>query len=146
MRTIGHDPQEQKVIDDIAQYGWHCVNILGEGAWVPFSFTIGVFKNYQHPELIIFGLGENIAHQNLAIAVEKIHRGNPIDLATSTDALLNEYLCCFVEVPKAQYAEHVGLCEWFYEGDDFPLFQIVWPSPQGLFPWHPDVSPDFKLA
>ena len=146
MKSIGNHPQEQQVLDDIAQYGWHCVHIQREGEWVPYSFTIGLFHNYRHPEFIIFGLSGNIAHRLLTIAVDAIQAGKPIDLDASTDALLNAYLCCFVNVPKTQYAEHVGFCEWYYDGDDFPLVQIVWPSPNGQFPWHPAVSPAFRKA
>jgi hypothetical protein len=44
VRSVGEDAPEQKVIDDIAKYGWHCVNIMAEGEVGPFSFTVGLFK------------------------------------------------------------------------------------------------------
>ena len=28
VRKVGEDSPEQKVIDNIAEYGWHCVRIL----------------------------------------------------------------------------------------------------------------------
>jgi hypothetical protein len=59
---------EQKVIDDIADFGWHCVNTLAEDEHVAYSFTVGLFQSYGHPELIIFGLPSQVAHQVLAIA------------------------------------------------------------------------------
>jgi hypothetical protein len=91
VRTAGEDAPEQKVIDDIAKYGWHCVNILAEGDDGPFSFTVGLFHTYKHPELIIFGLPSSVAHQVLQVAVDAIHDGKPIDMSQPTDELLEGY-------------------------------------------------------
>ena len=146
VRTAGDDPSEQKVIDDIAKFGWHCVNIMAEGNEVEYAFTIGLFHTYQHPELVIFGLSSEIAHQILSIAVQAIRDNAPLDLSAPTEILLEGYTCCFVEVPASHYYDYVGFCRWFYEGNNFPLYQIVWPSRAGQYPWHPKVSVEFKQA
>lgn len=146
VRDVGEDASEQKVIDDVATYGWHCVNIHPDDEGVGYAFTIGLFKSYGHPELIIFGLPGKVAHQILGLAADAAKAGNPIDLAQPTDALLQGYACCFAEVPKRQYYEHVGFCRWYYRGDGFPLYQVVWPSRTGLYPWDAEATPDFRAA
>jgi hypothetical protein len=92
VRTVGEDKSEQKVIDDIAEYGWHCVHVIAEGELVEYSFTVGLFKSYGHPELIIFGLPSKVSHQILAIAVEAAQAGSPLDLTQPSDALLKNFL------------------------------------------------------
>jgi hypothetical protein len=144
VRTIAEDASEQKVIDDITEFGWHCVHIMADDEHVQYSFTVGLFHTYGHPELIIFGLSSDVAHKILSIAAHEAKRGAPLDLSVPTDALLNGYSCCFAEVPQAQYHENLGYCRWYYEGNDFPMFQVVWPSRSGLFPWHPEASQEFK--
>ena len=146
VRTNGDDPSEQQVVDDIARVGWHCVHIMAEGERVEYSFTIGLFKTYRHPELIVFGLPSAVAHNILAVVEHEAKRGEPLDLSLPTDALLRGYSCCFAEVPVAEYHEHVGFCRWYYQGNAFPLYQIVWPSRSGLFPWHSEASPEFRSA
>ena len=146
VRSIGEDAPEQRVIDDVSKYGWHCVNIMAEGDEAPFSFTVGLFHTYKHPELIIFGLPSEVAHGVLNLAVEAAQRGKPIDLSAPTDELLEGYPCVFVPVPEAEYHEHVGFCRWYYEGNGFPLYQIVWPSRAGQFPWHPEATAAFRAA
>ncbi|MEF3083613.1 DUF4262 domain-containing protein [Luteimonas sp. SMYT11W] len=146
IRTSGESESEQKVIDDIANFGWHCVNIHPEGEHVGYAFTVGLFKTYGHPELIIFGLSAKVAHQMLSIAADAAKSGAPIDLTKPTDALLNDYMCCFVEVPLSQYYEHVGFCRWYYHGNGFPLYQVVWPSLDGMYPWHDHASSNFQAA
>ena len=144
IRIAGEDESEQKVIDDIAAHGWHCVNILAEGNLPPYSFTVGLFHSYGHPELIIFGLRSEVAHQILAIAADAAKNGAPLDLSQPSDELINSYSCCFAQVPISEYRDHVGYCRWYYHGNEFPLYQIVWPSRAGLFPWHPDATAEFR--
>lgn len=144
VRTAAEDPGEQKVLDDVAKYGWHCVNILPEAHEGPYSFTVGLFQTYQYPELLIYGLNREIAHKVLSNAVEGLPHGRRLDLSAATDELLVGYSCCFVEVPTSKYFEHVGFARWYYRGNGFPLYQIVWPSRDGHFPWHPKASEEFK--
>lgn len=144
--TVGSDSGEVKLLSDIEKFGWHCLNILAEDEEPPYSFTVGLFHTFNYPELIIFGLPANVAHQILRIAADALKNGAPIDLSSPTEDLLKGYACCFVEVPASQYRENVGFCRWFYEGNAFPLYQIVWPSREGYFPWHPDAAASFRSA
>jgi hypothetical protein len=64
---------------------------------------VGLFHSYQQPELIVFWLPANVAHQILHIAAEAIKNGKPVDLSRRSEELLEGYLCCFVEVPVGQY-------------------------------------------
>jgi hypothetical protein len=146
VRSKGEDRGEQKVIDDIAEFGWHCMHIGAEREFVEFTFTIGLFQTYRHPELILFGLPSKVAHQVLSIAADAAKSGEPLKLTEPTDALLEGYPCCFAEVLKTKYREYVGIARWYYEGDDFPLVQIVWPARSGHFPWDQAATAEFKRA
>ena len=146
VRAVGDDKSEQRVVDDVAKFGWHCVHILAEGEAPEYSFTVGLFHSYRHPELIIFGLSSKVAHQILTTAANAAKSGQALDLSQPTDELLNNYSCCFVEVPPSEYYEHVGFCRWYYEGNSFPLYQIVWPSRSGLFPWHSQAPEAFRVS
>ena len=144
VKTSGDDESEQRVIDDVANYGCHCVHIMADGEQPPYSFTVGLFQSFGHPELIIFGLKSETSHQILAIVADAAQVNTPLDLAQPTDALLNNYSCCFSKVPLTQYHDHVGFCRWYYGGNAFPLYQIVWPSQNGLFPWHHQATSEFR--
>jgi hypothetical protein len=113
VRTVAKDKHEQKVLDDIARVGWHCVAIMPEENLPGYAFTIGLFHRYNHPELIIFGLPQEIAHRVLTIAADAAKSGAPIDLTQPCDAFLKGYSCCFVEVPSrsttSMWASAVGI-------------------------------------
>jgi hypothetical protein len=140
---IGSDDAERKVLSDVAEYGWHCLNILEEDGYAPFSFSIGFYETWKFPELIIVGLKREVAHGVLNIVATGLAKGDRPDLETPNQDLLEGYACCFVEVSKSHYRDYVGTARWYYKGDMFPLSQVVWPSKQGHFPWHPEASEGF---
>jgi hypothetical protein len=45
VRKIGEDISEQKVIDNIAEYGGHRVNILAAWDLPRFAFAVGNFQS-----------------------------------------------------------------------------------------------------
>ena len=137
---------EQLIVDNIRDHGWHCTSIGGEDDTPPFSYTIGLLDTFGHPELVIFGFNSTMAHSVLSIVARAAERGQAFDLGQSCDKLLDNYSCVFVEVPRAHHAEHVLSACWYYQDRDFPLYQIVWPSLDGHFPWHPDASEDLLAA
>lgn len=144
MARIGTDDAERKVLADVRQFGWHCLNILEEDGRPPWTFSIGFHETWNFPELIVLGLKHEVAHSTLNIVATRLAEGRRLDLALASDELFNNVACCFVEVPKAIYREYVGTARWFYGGDDFPLHQIVWPSQEGCFPWNEPASDDYK--
>jgi hypothetical protein len=80
----------------------------------------------------------------LHIAIAAIQSGEPLNLTAATDALIEGYSCHFVEVSRSSYKDYVGFGRWYYEGDEFPLYQILWPNRQGQFPWQPEASDSLK--
>ena len=143
-RTQATDESEQKLLDDVQKFGWHCMNVSGDEEHEPFAYTIGLFQTYGYPEVLIYGLARNVAHAVITIAAEAAAKGMPFNLDEATDGLVEDYSCVFVPVPLGEYREHVGFALWYYQGSEFPVYQIVWPSKAGHFPWHEDASDAFR--
>jgi hypothetical protein len=143
-RTKATDASDQKLLDDVRDFGWHCISVFGDDEHEPFTYSIGLFHTYGHPELLIYGLPRKVAHAVLNIAAEAAAKGRPLNLSEPTNELLEGYPCVFVPVPPSEYPEHVGFARWYYEGDNFPVQQVVWPSKSGLFPWHPEATLEFR--
>jgi hypothetical protein len=141
---VGSDDAERKVLADVEKFGWHCLNIFEEDGQPPWTFSIGFHKTWNFPELIVIGLKREVAHSTLNIVAIQLAEGRRLDLASATDELFNDFACCFVEVPKPMYREYVGTARWFHGGDAFPLYQIVWPSRDGYFPWNESASESYK--
>jgi uncharacterized protein DUF4262 len=141
---IGSDDAERKVLADVKKYGWHSLNILEEDGQPTWTFSIGFQKTWNFPDLIIVGLKSDVAHSTLNIVARLLAEGRSLDLAAISDELFEGVSCCFVEVPKTSFREFVGTACWFYGGTDFSLYQIVWPSRDGHFPWNTAASSSYK--
>jgi Domain of unknown function (DUF4262) len=141
----GSDELERKVIAAVQDGGWYCMHVTEEGMQPPFSFSIGFYKTWRFPELIAIGLDHEVTAAAFNIIGDQLTAGRPIDLNSTNEDLFEGYACRFIEVSKAHYREYVGTALWYYEGSKFPLYQIVWPSKEGLYPWHPQASEDFRF-
>jgi len=129
-------PSMQRIHDDVATFGWHVVAVkVDETADDIFAFTVGLFQTYEHPELVIVGLPMKAAHGILSTCVARIDEGKSFENGQSRSDILDRFTAAVVEVHKSYYAEYLGSGIGFYESEDFPALQIVWPDRNNLLPW-----------
>ena len=135
---------ERSVVANVEKFGWHCTSVsCKQGDTTPtFAYTIGLFHSYRQPEFIIFGLDALVAYPILRILANAAAAGEMYALDRPCDALVENYECAFVEVPKARFNDYVFSALWFYAGVDFPLYQVVWPDREGRYPWNYGAKPD----
>lgn len=135
---------ERRVVANVGKYGWHCTSVSGGLANVGagFAYTVGLFHTYRQPEFIIFGFDPWIAHGILGILAEAAAAGRMYALDKPCAALVENYDCVFVEVPRSRFNDYVFSASWFYAGRDFPLYQVIWPDREGRYPWNEGATPD----
>lgn len=136
----------EQVLENIATDGWHCVHIPQMGHQLAFTYTIGLYHSYKHPELLVYGANAKAACDMIKYVGTAARDDEALDLDQPTDKLMDGHSCVFVEVPYLNYPQRIEHGLWFYEGVSFPLWQIVWTSNQGLFPWHPESSVRFRAS
>ena len=44
---------DDKVLSDIEEYGWHVVKVMEDNSGPGFCYSIGLFKTFGHPEIMI---------------------------------------------------------------------------------------------
>ena len=137
---------EQFIIDNIRRFGWHSNSVGMEFDTAIFAYTVGLFHTYNHPELIVFGLTPRSSHCIFTAAAKIIAGGEPLDLDAPNDKLLADHSCLLAKVPKGHNAELMTSACWFYGGNRFPAYQVIWPSDEGYYPWHPDAADPFTQA
>lgn len=120
---------------DIATYGWHVIKVYEDDEGPGFAFTIGLFRRFEHPEIIVFGLPPDTMHLMLNGAGAAVRDGRAYTAGRDYDDILEGYHCTFRPVPRAHYKEYLGSARWYYEGDDFPALQLIWPDREHRYPW-----------
>ena len=137
---------ERIIIDNIRRYGWHSNSVGTALDTAIFAYTVGFYYSFGHPELLVFGMPPESAHGLFTAAWQMIERGRSLDTSTPTDELLIARSCIPVDVPRKYYAEFATSARWYYNGNRFPLYQVVYPSDEGLYPWHPKATDAFVRA
>lgn len=122
-------------IEDPA-YGWYGMGVGSDGTHPPFHYTIGLWKNYQHPELIVVGLDPVIGHAIHQLVIElHVKQGEKLDCDELYDDIAEGYLTAFRPVTPENIAEYLCWAVVYYGDESFPAWQTVMPDPESRFPW-----------
>jgi hypothetical protein len=142
-----HNAQaEKRIISDVEEYGFHIVQIAGDGYSPSFAYTIGLYRTYGHPELICFGLSLSLLHSVLWSGKELLDKQPMPDLSIDYPDLIDDYDVRLLPVAKEWYGDYFGYGIWFNQGRNFPALQIVWPDKQTLYPWNEGFNPNWKAT
>lgn len=137
---------EEKIVSDVANYGFHVAIVPGDGYSPAFAYTIGLYKTYGYPELICFSLPQDLLHSVLWSGKELLDKQPMLDQSLGYPEFIGDYDVRFLTVDKAWYKHYFGYGIWFNQGTGFPALQIVWPDKKALFPWEEDFNPAWKAG
>ena len=139
------DP-EKKISNDVKQYGFH-IAFVPEDEYLPgFAYTIGLKKTYNHPEIILFGLNQELLSAILNGIGEEIKKGKKYNLNTDYENIISNYPVRFIEIKKEHYQDYLGYAGWFYNNTfDFPAYQLVWTDKENNYPWDDEFNENWKF-
>ena len=136
------DAEDKAFVANVEKYGWMVMNIKDEAGKPGWSYTVGLFENFEHPEIVIFGMEADSRHEILNWIGENVKRDNPFTADKEHDWVLDNYKCWSKPVQKRWYCDLFGYARWFYKtadgSDNFPCVQALWPDKPGIFPWQPE--------
>lgn len=132
-----YDEAETAIHKNVRKYGWHATMIEEDDEGPGFLYSIGVFKSWRKPELILFGSPMEMAHTLITTAVDRMKDGESFPLDAPVDRILKEYPVMFKAVHASQFHEYFGYGLWYYDGPKFPALQCFLPDKTGKFPWDP---------
>jgi len=142
------DEGEKKFLDIIQEYGWHVMhvnNVVGEEENPTFSYSTGIYQNFQKPELIIFGLGNDLSGSIINEYGNDIKTNKQeFEANKYYDDFLEGYPVCMIEAHDSARKKYTCWADWYYQRKPFPILQCVWPSTTGAWPWSKDASDYLK--
>ncbi len=131
----GDDPWMRLIDENIRDHGVHVQAVLATAPGeIPWTYTIGLFREHGHPEIVISGLPVQTAHSVSNEIARQVAKGRRIVDGEVDDRLVNAPVT-FKAVPPELYGDEVGLATKRYGGKTFPLLQLVWPDARGRWPW-----------
>ena len=142
--------QEHNCIDDnkfsadIEKFGWTVLLIEATDYLPSFAYTVGLWKNYKHPEIISFGLTTKTLHLILNDAGEIAKAGRKIEVGKNYDDFFENSDTQFLKVDNRNISDYFGHAITYYNTTDFPAIQLVWTDRNNKFPWEKDYEVEFE--
>ncbi len=136
------DEHEQQVFDNIAEHGCQVQFVFDpEGKMPDFSYSIGFPVSVRQPEVIVYGLRNEVMHSMVNNVRRKCSEGMVLEDWKTVSGLLEGFECVLRHVTDpAAIKEHFGWAIWYHRSqlgvEMTEAYQIVWPGAvDGLFPW-----------
>lgn len=143
MRTP-EDDQEAKALADVAEHGCHVLLVREEGVLPPFAYSMGIQHSTAAPEVVVIGLRAEIAGWLVNEYLRRRREGAQFAEGAPQPDFLEGFAVRFHRVARAHYREYFGWNRWFYEGDEFDVVQLVYPSTAGVWPCDPAAPEAFR--
>src|SRR5437016_1622877 len=71
----GLDEKDVKLLETLEKWGWF-VTKVGAGQGEPaFAYSMGLYENFHHPEIVLFGLDLEVMHRLINNAGSQIRDG-----------------------------------------------------------------------
>jgi hypothetical protein len=141
---IRHDDMEVSIRKNVREFGWHACMVQAAQGRPNFVYSIGLFRTYRKPEIILFGLPPKVAHTMIWTAADLYKEGSDVRVREPMGDFLEGYPVLFREVHASTYREYFGYGLWFYDGPAFPALQCFWPDKKGRFPWEEKTEAEFR--
>ncbi len=148
------DQDEQDVVEKVQKFGWTVFQISPSvGSDDPdewFAYTVGLRKTYGWPELICFGLAQDVMHSMLNCAVEECQEQSATPFAGMLlKDVLNNAVAKLAIIAPLDWIPRVAWARWLsdhYElpRGEFDCLQLLWPDKAGRFPDEPDCDDAIK--
>ena len=140
VRTLADDNLDdcdRKLLSDIDRVGWHVVMIPEEDGTPGWSFSVGLFKAFKHPEVVLFGLPLELSGEVINGIGADIQKGKRFESGQEYPDILDGVLCTFRPVVQRWYRPFLGYAGWYYRGGKCPVLQCIWPDKQQHYPCQP---------
>ncbi len=134
---------DNSLIKDIEKYGWVALIVEATDYLPSFAYTVGLWKNYNHPELIAFGFTRKTLQAILNIGGELVKDGQILQTGCSYANFFNGGLVQFIKADQRNLKDYLGYAIWFNQTQEFSALQLVWTDRNGKYPWETGFEEEF---
>jgi Domain of unknown function (DUF4262) len=145
-RCTGGSAADQRLLADVARYGWHVMLVLDTPQTPGWAYSVGLFKSFNHPEIVVFGLDVELMQIMINEIGDGAKRGKQFKVGEQYADLIDSYSCTLREVRSKWYAAFLNFGNWFYEEKDYPVLQCFWPDFKSRYPWEPEFDQQLVWA
>ncbi|GDY28800.1 DUF4262 domain-containing protein [Gandjariella thermophila] len=138
-----HERLRRELLRDIEEHGHAVVHVAEDDQGAPYSFTVGAWRRFGVAEAVVVGLPAEMAGVLLAAYVSRARGGERFLPGKLYHGIFQDVPITVERVAKGHYLEFFGGAFLIYRKGDFPALQLIVPTPDGHWPWHPDAPEGF---
>jgi hypothetical protein len=147
----GFDSAERKCVGDIGEYGLHIIQVTPSETDEGFSYSVGLFDTYRHPEIVVFGQKVEWQRSMLNALADRIRDDATVFQAGKLYSDILDGFHCRFEVIRSEesYRKYFGWDMWYYTmvkplPEPFPVLQLIWPDLNDVFPDAPGYDNPYR--
>jgi hypothetical protein len=147
------DPFLEKVASVVGRGLWHTTHVEADQDGPAFTYTTGLWRNFQAPEIVVVGPDAEHAYALVDEIAAAMKAGFRPEFRRRYDEFIEGAPVEFVRVDERHYETMFEHAVWFYTHSmappvRFPVVQCVLPNiATGAFPWeagYPDHFHDIQ--
>ena len=142
------DDGDRKMFRDILDHGCQVLAIQPGKNSPDFSYSVGLYLNFLHPEILIMGMSSQACHKAINQICREADAGKIVKAGEQRSDLFEvPRPVRFVPVDKKRYSDYLGYAVWFYRSllyrveprmeHKFPVLQVMWPDKNLIYPDNP---------
>ena len=136
---------DKRVADNIAKYGCHVVSVFDpDGEEPTFSYSIGIYARFEAPEAIVIGVKPDLGHAMVNEYCRQVQSGMRFERGVQYAGFLEGFNIYVEAAKQARALEYTFGCGRYYDHDDYPVAQLIYPTTAGIWPWRAGASDWFR--
>ncbi len=135
----------KKLIADIEKFGWTIVALDATDYLPSYAYTIGLWKNYQHHEIIVFGLPVGMLHTVLNEAGAMVKAGQKLEPTEIYDDFFENGNTCFILVDERNLKDYINYASELNDVNSFSAYEMIWTDKKLKFPWEDNFDKELKF-
>lgn len=128
---------------NISNYGLQVIMVEPTNYSSSFAYSIGLAKTYNHPEIICFGLPNNLSHEIINDIADLIKSGEVIHSGKIYSEIFKNSRATFLKVDKRNLQDYFGAGLNYYKDEEFNALQLIWTDRNDIFPWEENFEEEF---
>lgn len=133
-----------KLIADADAHGNAVVEVPeGDERSGPYAFSVGAWRRFGVPEAVVIGLPPGMGRDLVNLYVKRAAAGERFVTGVRYKDFFQGLPVVFERVFKGWYPEFLGSAFLVYPNGDFPAVQIIVPTKDAIWPWHPHAPEGF---
>jgi hypothetical protein len=128
---------------NIDKFGLQVIMVSSTSYCPSFAYSIGLTQTYNHPEIICFGLSNDLGHAIINDIAEIIKSGERFEAGKISTEIFKDSKAAFINVDKRNISDYFGAALNYYGEKIFDALQVVWTDRNDKLPWEDNFEEEF---